>query len=617
MNYTRALLFVVAACVESGSGPQGKKIDPTYVQSHLLSTVPADIERFDLVFKEGVTYLGNKIDKTRVPPGQPFTITHYWKVDAAIGASWRMFSQLRGAANTADFMNLGATDMQLGHGPATWQPGEIIEDIQTVHLRPDWRSAEATLYVGLIEVGKHGTLDRMAIDGPRTRDNAIIARKLEIDLARAPAPRGSVYVQRAQGEIKIDGLATDPGWAGVQQAELVPAEGGTEPIGKATAKLTWDDDFLYAFVSVQDTDIVTPYKNQDDPLWKGDCVELFIDADGNRTGYVELQVNPHNATFDSWFETTRAKPGDEAWDSNMVTAVKLRGSPEPADSGDLGWDVEIAIPWAAVKGKSETMNVRTPPEVGDRWRLNLVRVDRKSGAKPTDVWASSWNRISMADFHALDRMLVAVFADRTGSIIPQAKDPNAPQGTGDGSATGMTGSGSAGGLPAPIAEAFTRRQTPGLELEVTPTEVRFSSFALDAPQIDALLRLAHARDPQIKLVIRVAKGTSNAKAVGLAGIAKSIGLTNQQILADPGTGSAEAGSATPGAGSATRPAAGSNAGSATPGAGSATRPGAGSATPGAGSATRPAAGSNAGSATTPGSSVRPRPTTGSAGSASP
>ena len=34
---------------------------------------------------------------------------------------------------------------------------------------------------------------------------------------------------------------------------------------------------------------------------------MFIDADGNRRGYVELQVNPNNVTFDSWFAGDRAR----------------------------------------------------------------------------------------------------------------------------------------------------------------------------------------------------------------------------------------------------------------------------------------------------------------------
>jgi len=62
------------------------------------------------------------------------------------------------------------------------------------------------------------------------------------------------------------------------------------------------------------------------------------------------------------------------------------------------------------------MAVRLPPQVGDRWRMNIVRVDVKTGDKSPS--ASSWNRITMADFHALDRMLTVVFADTGGSIVP-------------------------------------------------------------------------------------------------------------------------------------------------------------------------------------------------------
>ncbi|MBA2541348.1 MAG: carbohydrate-binding family 9-like protein [Deltaproteobacteria bacterium] len=586
------------ACVESGPGPQGKKVDPTYIQSHLVSAVPADIERFDLAL-DGVTYVGNKVDKTRVPPGQPVTITHYWKVDRPIGDRWRVFSQLRGPPNTADYMNLVASDMQAGHGPATWQAGEIIEDIQTITIRPDWRSPEASVVIGLIEIGKHGTLDRMNVEGPRTRDRAIVARVLEIDLARAPAPKGSVYVQRAMGAIVIDGAAGDPGWAGVQQAELVPAEGaGGEPTGKAVGKLAWDDENLYAWVSVTDNDITTPYKNQDDPLWKGDCVELFIDADNNRAGYVELQVNPHNATFDSWFETTRAKPGDEAWDSGMVTAVKLRGSADAADSGDIGWDAEIAIPWAAVLGNNDNMKVRLPPEVGDRFRLNVVRVDRKSG-NAKDVWASSWNRITMSDFHALDRMVVAVFADKTGSIIPQAKDPNAP----------ATGSGSGGStlLPKPVPAQVTtalHAMQGTIELEVQPTSVRFADADLDDAQLEAFLKLAFARDKQTKLVLRVSRGVPDTRPASLASLAKSLGFANPSVIAGPpaaGSGSARGpAEANPGSGSgAAKPAVGSGSGS-------------GSAKPAAGSGSaKPAAGSAAGSGSARGP-AEANPGTGSA-----
>jgi hypothetical protein len=328
-------------------------------------------------------------------------------------------------------MNLGSSDMQFAYGPAKWKAGDLIEDPQTFVVRPDWRAATATILVGLIEVGRHGTLDRMAASGPRTQDRAVVARVLEIDTARAPAPAGTVYVPRAQGEITIDGVAAEPAWASAAVSpDLATAEGSAEPKGKATAKLLWDDANLYVFASLLDTDIYSEFTQQDDPLWKADCVELFIDADGNRRGYVELQVSPNNVTFDSWFAGPRAPRGDEAWDSGMQSAVKLNGTGNVKGDSDRGWDVELAIPLAAVKGRDEAMAVRLPPAIGDRWRLNLVRVDRRSSGDIASV--TSWNRIGMSDFHALDRMLTVVFADAKGSIVPAPA--TAPAGGGSGSA---------------------------------------------------------------------------------------------------------------------------------------------------------------------------------------
>jgi hypothetical protein len=105
----------------------------------------------------------------------------------------------------------------------------------------------------------------------------------------------------------------------------------------------------------------------------------------------------------------------------MVTAVKVRGTADKEGDADQGWDVEIAIPLAAVKGRSEQMQVVLPPQVGNRWRLNVVRVDSRSGGGGPS--ASSWNRITYSDFHALDRMLTVVFADASGSITATTPVP--------------------------------------------------------------------------------------------------------------------------------------------------------------------------------------------------
>src|SRR5205085_3398181 len=127
--------------------------------------------------------------------------------------------------------------------------------------------------------------------------------------------------------ITIDGKADEPSWASAQATPLFKDAEGGSPVGQPTqAKLLWDDKNLYVFVDVTDSDAYSQYTKPDDPLWKEDTVELFIDADKNGRGYVELQVNPNNAQFDKWWAQTRATPGDESWTSGMASAVVVEGT---------------------------------------------------------------------------------------------------------------------------------------------------------------------------------------------------------------------------------------------------------------------------------------------------
>src|ERR1041384_6623236 len=160
-------LVAWVACVDQGSGSAAKKVDPKYVAEHLLTAVPtSDVERVDVSIGGKVVYVGSAIGKPNdkpvepesraIAPGERMRITHYWQVVKPVGVGWRVFAFLRGAPNTADFMNLPPTDMQIAHGPALWKAGEIIADVQDVPLRADWRSPTATLSVGLIAIGGDG-----------------------------------------------------------------------------------------------------------------------------------------------------------------------------------------------------------------------------------------------------------------------------------------------------------------------------------------------------------------------------------------------------------------------------------------------------------------------------
>ena len=117
-------------------------------------------------------------------------------------------------AGTADFMNLPATDMELGHPPATWKAGEIIEDVQDFTLRPDWRSPTATLLVGLIARRRprrrrsHGRERRRHVVD-RAVDRAHARRSI---CRRRRRRRARSTCRTPPAPITIDGIANDPGW---------------------------------------------------------------------------------------------------------------------------------------------------------------------------------------------------------------------------------------------------------------------------------------------------------------------------------------------------------------------------------------------------------------------
>lgn len=48
---------------------------------------------------------------------------------------------------------------------------------------------------------------------------------------------------------------------------------------------------------VKDEDIISPYLTDNEDIWQGDAVEVFLSPDGDRTRYFELQVSPFGVRF--------------------------------------------------------------------------------------------------------------------------------------------------------------------------------------------------------------------------------------------------------------------------------------------------------------------------------
>ena len=204
----------------------------------------------------------------------------------------------------------------------------------------------------------------------------------------------------------LDGVLDEPFWrraAGTGAFRDVTRGGANDsfPV-QGWAALCWDDEGLIVGAVLRDADLRGgfPVDAVDPHLWTRDAFEVMLDPDGDGDGldYYELQLNPQNLHFDSFFDSynqPRGGPegpfGHQDWQSGVRSATKLTGTLDVSADRDEGWSLEMKIPWARL-----TRAHRAPPQPGDRWRLNLYAMQDNSGV----AWSPILGR---GNFHRTSR----------------------------------------------------------------------------------------------------------------------------------------------------------------------------------------------------------------------
>lgn len=214
-------------------------------------------------------------------------------------------------------------------------------------------------------------------------------------------------------QVVIDGRFDDEAWATAAKSSLfVRAQSGEEVpedgVG-GVVRLLWDDGAFYVAFEVRDHDVVGgfPADAIDPHLWTRDTVEVMIDpdGDGDNLDYYEIQINPQNLIFDSRFDSynrPRGGPngpfGHQDWTAKLESAVVIAGSlDQPAR--DQGYAVEIRIPWLSLSSAK-----RSPPLVGDMWRMNFYAMELNGG--------SAWSPIlGQGNFHKASRFGRVIWAN--------------------------------------------------------------------------------------------------------------------------------------------------------------------------------------------------------------
>jgi hypothetical protein len=198
--------------------------------------------------------------------------------------------------------------------------------------------------------------------------------------------------------VKVDGKLDDAAWKKAPVIRLKLADSGKEPDLATEVRLVCGKTALYVAFHCEDDNIVAKLKDRDDPVWREECVEVFICPSGELHQYFEINVNPLNAVFDAcilngWRMTKPRrfiKGMKELNIRKLKTAVHVDGKVgEPG--GAKSWTVEYAIPLREMIGAPNT-----PPKPGDEWRLNLYRIDHPEKGRTEE---SAWSPTVTLDFH--------------------------------------------------------------------------------------------------------------------------------------------------------------------------------------------------------------------------
>jgi hypothetical protein len=396
-------VLVLAGCVEQEPARPTEE-DNKIIKQNILTAAPPMKLKVNAELEDKVTYLGLDVDKDVIHPGEQFKLTHYWKLNKPVD-DWEIFVHVNGP-NKAGFINADHKAIGGRYPASRWKAGEIIRDEHSITLPASWKDPKVMVFSGMWK----GRMRMKVVKGPQDDEGRVLAATLPVEVKpiAAAKPRRLVAI-KTEKPVKIDGKLDDEVWSKATSTGLfLDTMTGGPAAFKTEAKLAWDATYLYVAFQNQDDDVWSTLKKRDDKLWTEEAVEVFIDANGDGKDYVELQVNPRNAVFDSYLPGYRQNQND--WNSKMKTAVVVEGTLDKRDDKDKGWTVEMAIPWADTKGKG-TYELTLPPKPGNVWRINLFRLDHPRGRSQL---AAAWSPPLVGDFHKLDRFGELVFGDETG-----------------------------------------------------------------------------------------------------------------------------------------------------------------------------------------------------------
>ncbi|OGV63706.1 MAG: hypothetical protein A3K19_17080 [Lentisphaerae bacterium RIFOXYB12_FULL_65_16] len=212
------------------------------------------------------------------------------------------------------------------------------------------------------------------------------------------------------GPIVIDGALDDAAW---QQAPVisdftVPVT-HVEPVNRTEARILWDQDCLYVAFKTYDQDIWGLFTARDAATYNEDVLEIFFKTAPAMEPYYNFEINALGTVYDAFQYRARAGMGHRwsKWDcAGLKVATQVQGTLNNYDDVDEYWQLEVAIPFAALP----TLQGRAP-QAGDHWSFHLARYDHSVYLEAGQELVSC-ARLTQRSFHRYEDWLVLVFAGK-------------------------------------------------------------------------------------------------------------------------------------------------------------------------------------------------------------
>jgi hypothetical protein len=251
-----------------------------------------------------------------------------------------------------------------------------------------------------------------------------------------------VYVcPRTTEALVIDGSLDEASWRSTPESAAFTDIRGAQIASvrhETHVRMLWDDECLYVGAVLVEPHLWATYAERDAVIYQENDFEVFLDPDGDCHNYAELEINALNTVWDLLLVKPYRDGGPalNGWDlRGLRTAVHLDGTLNDPHDSDAGWNVEIAIPWNALKDCAGGR--ACPPAANDAWRVNFSRVQWQLGiengtyvkskgrdgkALPEDNWV--WSPQGLIAMHSPECWGFVVFSHLpAGAPLPRAAIP--------------------------------------------------------------------------------------------------------------------------------------------------------------------------------------------------